>query len=57
MAGFPVGPSERTMTPMFEPATLLTILGPAAAPLAGLGPILATWFGMILVKGSPGGRP
>ena len=56
MAGFLPDGDERTMTTMFDPATLLSFLGPAAAPLAGLGPILATWFGVILMKGSPGGR-
>jgi hypothetical protein len=56
MAGFPIVVEEPTMNPMIDVSTLMSMLGPAATPLAGLGPILATWVGAILVKGSPGGR-
>ena len=42
MAGFTIAVVIRTMKGMIDVSTLLTFLGPAATPLAGLGPILAT---------------
>ena len=56
MAGFTIGVIGRTMEGMIDVSTLMTVLGPAATPLAGLGPILATWVGAVLLHGSPGGR-
>lgn len=56
MAGFTFGVEVRTMNGMIDVSALMTVLGPAATPLAGLGPILATWVGAVLLHGSPGGR-